>query len=159
PVSGEGIHFISAIDDQGHAGFAVVPIDTTAPTALAIVSQATGTIGDYSPGPATVTIRGIDPGGSGVTQVVWSMSGAQSGGPTTVNGRQRQVVVSANGTTALTFHAVDAVGHVGPDSSIDVKIDTAAPAVSCAAADGQWHASDASVHCTASDAGVGLLDP
>jgi hypothetical protein len=37
--------------------------------------------------------------------------------------------------------------------------DVAPPTVSCAAADGAWHASDAAIACTAEDSGSGLADP
>jgi hypothetical protein len=36
------------------------------------------------------------------------------------------------------------------------KVDKKAPAISCAAADGAWHASDVSIACTASDGGSGV---
>jgi hypothetical protein len=39
-----------------------------------------------------------------------------------------------------------------------VRIDRGAPVVSCAAADGQWHADNVSVLCTASDSGAGLAN-
>jgi Big-like domain-containing protein len=39
------------------------------------------------------------------------------------------------------------------------KIDKKAPAVACGAADGNWHGSDVSIDCTASDGGSGLEDP
>ena len=42
------------------------------------------------------------------------------------------------------------------DSPFQLSSDTAAPAISCASADGAWHASDVTLHCTASDAGLGL---
>ncbi len=37
--------------------------------------------------------------------------------------------------------------------------DTSAPEVECVAADGQWHAGDVSIACTATDVGSGLADP
>ena len=42
------------------------------------------------------------------------------------------------------------------DSPFQLSSDTAAPEISCASADGAWHASDVTLHCTASDAGLGL---
>lgn len=38
------------------------------------------------------------------------------------------------------------------------KVDKKAPAISCAAADGNWHAVDVSIACTATDGGSGLAD-
>jgi hypothetical protein len=40
-----------------------------------------------------------------------------------------------------------------------VPVDIDAPTIQCGAADGQWHASDVSISCTASDDGSGLADP
>jgi hypothetical protein len=42
------------------------------------------------------------------------------------------------------------------DSPFSLTSDTAAPAVSCDPADGAWHASDVTLHCTATDDGLGL---
>jgi hypothetical protein len=39
------------------------------------------------------------------------------------------------------------------------KVDKKAPAISCDAADGNWHAADVSIACTASDGGSGLSVP
>ena len=53
----------------------------------------------------------------------------------------------------------DAVGHsvtAGPFTGN--KVDKKAPAVTCGTADGEWHGSDATVACTASDGGSGLQD-
>jgi hypothetical protein len=53
----------------------------------------------------------------------------------------------------------DNVGHcvtAGPFSGI--KVDKKAPSVNCGSADGDWHASDVSIHCTASDGGSDLAD-
>lgn len=41
----------------------------------------------------------------------------------------------------------------------DACEDLAAPAISCAAPDGAWHAGNVSLACTASDAGTGLANP
>jgi hypothetical protein len=53
----------------------------------------------------------------------------------------------------------DAVGHsvtAGPITGN--KVDKKAPTVTCGTADGDWHGSDATVACTASDGGSGLQD-
>jgi hypothetical protein len=38
------------------------------------------------------------------------------------------------------------------------QLDTTAPAIDCGAADGQWHADNVTISCTASDSGSGLAD-
>ena len=158
PVTGEGIHFIVAADDANNLGATVVPIDMLGPNASATVS-AFGAVDGWSPGAATVNITAIDPGGSGVARIVWSASGAQNTPPTNVNGESAQLTISANGTTTVTFHAVDSAGNVGPSGNVTVKVDSSGPTVQCGTADGLWHATDVSIACTASDAGVGLADP
>jgi hypothetical protein len=57
--------------------------------------------------------------------------------------------------------ACDAVGNcaTSPADITGNKVDKKAPAVSCAAADGLWHANDVSIACTASDSGSGLGNP
>jgi Tol biopolymer transport system component len=42
------------------------------------------------------------------------------------------------------------------DSPFQLTSDTEAPAILCDAPDGAWHAADVTLHCTASDAGLGL---
>jgi hypothetical protein len=62
----------------------------------------------------------------------------------------------ANASTG-SRNVADVVGHTvtaGPITGN--KVDKKAPAVACAAADGNWHAGDVSVHCTATDGGSGI---
>src|SRR5262249_10883122 len=158
PVSGEGIHFILATDDQNDMGATVVPIDTTAPTVSASLQPDPDPTSGWNSGTTTVTLKAVDGGGSGVTQTIWTATGAQPGNAT-VNGDTAQIVISNDGQTTITFHAVDSVGHIGPTNQITVKVDTGAPVVQCGSADGQWHAANVSITCTASDAGSGLHNP
>lgn len=39
------------------------------------------------------------------------------------------------------------------------KVDRKPPQVSCGTADGNWHAADVTINCTAGDAGSGLSNP
>ncbi len=50
----------------------------------------------------------------------------------------------------------DNVGHEAVAGPYTYQIDLKAPSVDCAAADGQWHASNVTIACTASDGGSGL---
>ena len=51
----------------------------------------------------------------------------------------------------------DGAGNVSaPSNVVTVKLDKTAPAVACAAPDGQWHATDITLLCSASDAVSGL---
>ena len=86
------------------------------------------------------------------------------------------VALDAAGHAELTTSALTAGTHLiqadylpaaGYDPSADSLIqavgsapaDTTAPEIQCAAPDGQWHATDVSLACTASDAGSGLANP
>jgi len=65
----------------------------------------------------------------------------------------------ANASTN-SYNVADGVGNsatAGPISGN--KVDKKAPTVSCGSADGNWHGSDVSIACTASDAGSGLVNP
>jgi probable HAF family extracellular repeat protein len=67
---------------------------------------------------------------------------------------------SEDANAATGSHAVcDNVGNCATAGPIGGnKIDRKAPAVSCGAADGVWHASNVSIGCTASDGGSGLAN-
>jgi hypothetical protein len=99
-----------------------------------------------SPGPAvvsggqswwntnpTVNINASDncnPGPcSGVKQVWYSLSGAQNAGLTAVAGLSATVVVSAEGTTTVTYYAEDNAGNTSAPASFVVNLDKTAPAV------------------------------
>ena len=62
---------------------------------------------------------------------------------------------SGEGTHTLTATCRDLDGNIGT-ASHTVYVDTTAPTVNCGAADGVWHATDASVNCSASDSRSGL---
>jgi hypothetical protein len=50
-------------------------------------------------------------------------------------------------------------GRLGPVSTLTVRVDRTAPAVSCGTADGAWHGADVSIPCTGTDDGAGLAQP
>jgi flagellar hook assembly protein FlgD len=70
--------------------------------------------------------------------------------------------VAANAETATaqtnSVEVCDTHDHCATAGPYTFKVDRKAPAVSCAAADGAWHGSDALVACTAADDGSGLGD-
>jgi Bacterial Ig domain/RTX calcium-binding nonapeptide repeat (4 copies) len=107
----------------------------------------------------TVVINTTDnTGGSGVKSITYSATGAQSIASTTVLGTwTREILISTEGVTTISFHATDQSGNVeSPDDSVTVKLDKSAPAINCASPDGLWHATDVSIGCTASDRISGL---
>jgi hypothetical protein len=90
-----------------------------------------------------------------VADVTFSTSGAQTGAPIVASGASGAALVSAEGITAVNVSARDNAGNHG-DGSVTVRVDKTAPSVTCAAADGLWHATDAQIACTSSDAVSGL---
>jgi hypothetical protein len=88
--------------------------DRTAPT-----TTATPTAGPQS---VTVTLTAQDnPGGSGVQQITYSLSGAQSGGAT-VPASSTSVVISAHGATTLSYFATDKAGNQEAAKTLTVQI-------------------------------------
>lgn len=63
---------------------------------------------------------------SGVATITYALSGAQTGGAT-VPGGSTAIIVTAEGTTTITYHATDVAGLVEPAKQIDVRIDKGAP--------------------------------
>jgi len=109
--------------------------------------------------PGSVLNASAADGGSGVASITYSATGAQASGPVTVNGSSAAVPLTADGTTTFTVTATDEVGNVSPPQQVTVNVDTAAPTVTCGSPDGNWHGSDVSIGCTASDGQSGLANP
>jgi hypothetical protein len=65
----------------------------------------------------------------------------------------------SQGSHTFEVRAVDAAGNVDDTpASRSFSVDTIAPSVDCGSADGNWHADNVSIGCTASDGGSGLAD-
>jgi virginiamycin B lyase len=76
----------------------------------------------------TVFFNATDnPGGSGVRQVTFSLSGAQNSGQQTVIGSSALVSITAEGATTLTYFATDNAGNNEPPRTVIVKIDRIRP--------------------------------
>ena len=65
----------------------------------------------------------------GVKQIVYTLSGAQTGSAT-VPGASASVTITAEGVTTLTYHAVDSEGNVETAKALVIRIDKTAPLVS-----------------------------
>ncbi len=87
-------------------------------------------------------------------------SGLASGGDASFSLSTTVPSGSEDSNAATGTHNVsDAVGHTVTGGPITGNmIDRKAPDVSCGSADGNWHADDVSIGCTASDDGSGLAD-
>ncbi|MBI3636011.1 MAG: hypothetical protein HY216_07320 [Candidatus Rokubacteria bacterium] len=121
--------------------------DNLPPTTVAAVSPAPNAAG-WDRTNVTVTLTSTDnPGGSGVSQIVVTTTGAQTGtttlsaangtlAVTTQNGSSvgtGTVAITAEGTTTVRYHGVDAQGNVEVDHTLTVKIDGSAPRLTCVA--------------------------
>jgi hypothetical protein len=107
--------------------------DTVSPTTTASVSPAANDAG-WNRADVTVTLSAVDnPGGSGVREIVFAATGAQQIAETTVAGPSVTVTVASEGTTTLTYHAVDNAGNAEASSTLTVRIDKTDPVVTCSA--------------------------
>lgn len=78
----------------------------------------------------TVTLAALDEeAGSGVASLMYSATGAQPIAETTVNVAQHPLVITAQGTTTITFRASDVAGNQTPDRTVVVTLDKTKPAV------------------------------
>jgi hypothetical protein len=100
------------------------PLDSTPPTTTA------GNVpSGWSNAPVTVTLNAQDnTGGSGVKQVSYSLSGAQTGSAT-VPGATANIAITANGTTTITYFATDNANNVESTKTAVVRVDTVKPVV------------------------------
>jgi hypothetical protein len=100
--------------------------DTGVPTATAAVHSGTaGTNGFYTSN-VTVRLTATD-SLSGVKDIKYSASGAQTIGETTVAGSPADVSLTTEGTTSITYWAVDNAGNAAATKTFEVKIDKMAP--------------------------------
>ena len=67
--------------------------------------------------------------------------------------------VSTDGVHNFAASQFDAVGNPGSSGNKPVQVDKTAPNVQCGSADGNWHADNVSINCTATDGGSGLANP
>lgn len=131
-VTGEGVHRVQAVSgDQGCT--ITVPIDTKAPTVTATLDPTPNAAG-WNSGSVDVLLKAVDPGGSGVQSVTYSVTTTPVGGPAvtglpvTVLGDSAVVKVpKTSGETVISFSAVDAAENAGTPVSTTVKVDADAP--------------------------------
>ena len=106
--------------------------DTIAPTSTAQVVPSPNALG-FNNTNATVNFAATDnPCGSGVANITYSASGAQTIPSTTVPGSSTSTVISAEGLTTVTFFARDNAGNVEAAHTLIVKVDKTPPAISIA---------------------------
>jgi hypothetical protein len=123
-------------DGQGAilAGGYTYPPDTTPPTTTAAptVNGAPYTFGDWATGPVAIQLTATDDT-SGVKDITFSSSGAQTSAGTTVPGDHRSASITAQGKTTITYFASDNAGNVESANTRQVWIDSGAPTLTAAA--------------------------
>ena len=109
----------------------VVSVDSIPPTTTAIVSPLPNEAG-WNNSNVTINLTSADnPGGSGVKQITYSASGAQTIGSTVVAGASTSLTITNEGTTTITFFGTDNVGNIETARTVTINIDKTPPTVSC----------------------------
>ena len=127
-----GISTITATSGSvsGNTVLTVVSPDTTAPTTTAVVSPAANAA-SWNKANVTVTLTATDnPGGSGVQNLFYAST--LTGGPTiggSVAAATTSLLVVAEGTTTVNYHARDVAGNIEGDRTIVIRLDRTAPAL------------------------------
>ena len=100
--------------------------DLTPPVTFAAESPAPGPLG-WTTAFVSITLTATDnPGGSGVQNIQYSLSGAQVS-PLVVAENPATFAITAEGTTTISYAASDVAGNVEATKSVTVNIDKTAP--------------------------------
>jgi len=112
-------------------GSVVIP-DAAAPATVAAPSPSTpdGANGWYVTNVAVTLVATDNPGGSGVKELHYHTSGAQVSSAT-VGGNTASIGISAEGSTTLTYFAVDNAGNQESPHTVTVQVDKTPPTPSC----------------------------
>jgi hypothetical protein len=103
--------------------------DTITPTTLAVLSPQPNAAG-WNNSNVTATLMATDnAGGSGVKQVGYSATGAQTILATNLPGNTATITIAAEGATTITFFASDNAGNVEAVKSLTIYIDKTSPAI------------------------------
>ena len=116
-----------------HGGHFSVPRgpedDDTAPTTSLIATPPATADGWHRTAVAVTLSAEDEPGGSGVAQVTYSVTGAQVVPGTTVTGNVATIPVFAEGVSEITYFAVDYRGNVETAHTAKVSLDQTAPSI------------------------------
>lgn len=103
--------------------------DATPPTSTAMVSPQPNSA-EWNNSDVTVNLISIDnPDGSGLKQLTYATSGAQSVSTTTVQGATASFTISAEGTTTITFFGTDNAGNIEAAKTLTIRIDKTPPSI------------------------------
>jgi len=120
------------LDASGNShGFIRYSSDTIPPVTTATPSPGPNSNGWNSTN-VTVTLTSTDnePGGTGVKQIQYALTGAQNLDTQTVVGTTASVMISAEGLTTLTYFGADKAGNVEQAKTLTVQIDKTPPVIS-----------------------------
>ncbi|MDQ3745106.1 MAG: hypothetical protein M3444_12050 [Acidobacteriota bacterium] len=120
---------------------------TTSLSAVDASSNPYSGVNFVSTAKVTITLTATDAGGSGVADTRYKVDNGQ------FKSYSGPFDIANEGLSVVTYFSVDNTGAQETAHFFTVKIDRTAPSISCGAADGQWHASDVSIPCTATDGG------
>jgi hypothetical protein len=131
------------------------PSGDTTPPATTESASPNANVAGWNNTPVTVTLSATDnPGGSGVKEVHYSLGGAATGSQV-VSGNSATVPISAEGTTTLSYFAIDNAGNREAVKTLTVKIDLTPPATSASAMPGAnvagWNNTPVTVTLSATD--------
>ena len=102
-------------------------VDTTAPVTTFVVTPTPNSAG-WNNGNTIVTLTASDNSGSGVQSIRYSLAGAQSS-DTVISGNPAVVSVTAEGSTTISYSAVDNASNVESLKMLNVMIDKTAPTI------------------------------
>lgn len=134
-------------------------IDQAPPASSATVVGTSGNNGWYVT-PVSVALAASD-SGSGVARTYYAVDTtacalSTPAGCSTYSGSP--FTVGADGTHSLTYFSQDVAGNIEAVRTQTLQIDSTPPTIKCGSTDGQWHATDVSLACTAGDANSGLAN-
>jgi len=120
----------------GYARVDVTGGDSTPPVTTATPSPRPNGNG-WNNTNVTVTLNSTDdePGGTGVREIHFTLAGAQAGG-SVAPGRTASVTITAEGTTTITYFAVDNAGNQEAPKTLTIGIDRTPPVATATATPG-----------------------
>ncbi len=133
------------------------PSDPTAPVSTHTLSAQPNAAGWHKSN-VTVNLRATDTGGSGVKEIRYSATGAQSISETVYN-PQNPPVINIEGITTLSYSATDNADNTEDPKTFTIRLDKTAPQVTPGdVVSNVWRNSSLSAQFTASDGGSGLAN-
>jgi hypothetical protein len=130
--------------------------DSEPPTTTATVTPGPNLNG-WNNSDVSVGLSAVDyDGGTGVTQVAYKLSGAESGGDTVI-GSSVQIPISAEGVTTLTYSARDNAGNQEAEKALTIRIDRTPPTLAYTGNAGTYTVDQlVNITCTATDDTSGI---